>query len=405
MRLQLWSYNYEPEPTGIAPLSATWARAMTARGHDISVVSAHPHYPEPRWGTRALPYREVRDGIRVLRLPLWIGRATTAARVRQEASYAAALAAALPLLGRPDAIVAVSPCFPALLPAMAGAGLRRIPWVLWLQDILPDGAAATRILEDGTIIRAARKLELAAYRSAARIVVISDVFTENLVTKGVPPERITRIDNVASRPLPESPRPQPRNEVPRVLTIGNIGRTQDLAAVVEAFEGSEALARVGALLVVTGEGVAADEVRDTIRTERVAMPGLLDSQALEAELLRADVALVSQRTDVAFNVPSKLMNYMAYGLPTVASVRADSEVARVVTESGGGWVATGPRECAERLAWALERPEECRERGEAAWRYAREHFTPESAARAFEAVLEAVVGDREGPKPRRLRRP
>ncbi len=74
MKIQLWSYNYDPEPTGIGIVSTVWARGLRDRGHQVEVVAAHPHYPEPRWGTRVLPYREVREGINVLRLPLWIGR-------------------------------------------------------------------------------------------------------------------------------------------------------------------------------------------------------------------------------------------------------------------------------------------------------------------------------------------
>ncbi len=45
-------------------------RGLRDRGHEVEVVAAHPHYPEPRWGTRRLPYREVREGLRTLRLPL-----------------------------------------------------------------------------------------------------------------------------------------------------------------------------------------------------------------------------------------------------------------------------------------------------------------------------------------------
>src|SRR5438045_1758786 len=67
MRIQLWSYNYDPEPTGIAPLSTVWAHAMRARGHDVEVVAAHPHYPEPVWGRPIRPRRELRDGVRVWR--------------------------------------------------------------------------------------------------------------------------------------------------------------------------------------------------------------------------------------------------------------------------------------------------------------------------------------------------
>ncbi len=83
---------------------------------------------------------------------------------------------------------------------MLNARLRRTPWVLWLQDILPDGAAVTGILDEGTVLRLARRLERTAYNSAARIVVVSDSFAENLRAKGVPDAKITRIYNPATRP-------------------------------------------------------------------------------------------------------------------------------------------------------------------------------------------------------------
>src|SRR5688572_5281877 len=106
MRIHLWSYNFAPEPTGIAPVSTTLAEALRDLGHELEVISAHPHYPEPVWGNRRLPYREEREGIPVLRLPLWIGRATTAARMRQEVSYMASLTAAAPFLKKPDVVIA-----------------------------------------------------------------------------------------------------------------------------------------------------------------------------------------------------------------------------------------------------------------------------------------------------------
>ena len=43
----------------------------------------------------------------------------------------------------PDVAVAVSPSFLGLFPVLASARLRRFPWILWLEDILPDAAAAT----------------------------------------------------------------------------------------------------------------------------------------------------------------------------------------------------------------------------------------------------------------------
>ena len=76
----------------------------------------------------------------------------------QEAAFTSALAIAAPTLSTPDVVVAVSPSFPALVPAMVNARARRMPWVLWLQDILPAGATATGILEDGALVRLSSRL-------------------------------------------------------------------------------------------------------------------------------------------------------------------------------------------------------------------------------------------------------
>lgn len=127
MRVQLWSYNYDPEPQGIAPLSRMLAMELSARGHEIQVVAAHPHYPEANWGLRLRPYRETRDDVPLLRLPLWIGRDSGAQRVRQELSFTAMQTLAMPFLPAADALIAVTPCFPALAPAMAFSKIRRIP--------------------------------------------------------------------------------------------------------------------------------------------------------------------------------------------------------------------------------------------------------------------------------------
>jgi colanic acid biosynthesis glycosyl transferase WcaI len=175
--------------------------------------------------------------------------------------------------------------------------------------------------------------------------------------------------------------------------MGNIGHSQGLTSLVRAFE-SEPAMTANALLAITGTGVAADEARAEIHSDRVQMLGMVDDERLEHELAEADVAFVSQRYEGSeFNIPSKLMNFMAYGLPILAAVNPAGEVARIVRESGAGWVVDSsdaeafPHEVA-RLAGS--RPE-INERGTTARRYAEEHFTQAGFAARFEQTLRAVA--------------
>jgi colanic acid biosynthesis glycosyl transferase WcaI len=403
MRLQLWSYNYAPEVTGIAPVSDVWAKAMSARGHDVEVVAAFPHYPEPIWDHPRRPYREVRNGIPVTRLPLWAGRGSTAQRIRQELTFAAAQTAAIPALRRPDVLIAVSPSFPALLPAMINARLRRIPWILWLHDILPDGAAATGLVDDGAVLRAARALERAAYREADRIVVLSQAFTRNLERKGVAREKIELIYDPATR-TPATNGASASNGAGRangarltLLSMGNIGFSQGLTEIVRAFE-SEPQLNSDVRFVITGNGVAAPDAANEIRTRRVEMPGLVSTEQLESELHHATLALVSQKPGgEEFNIPSKLMNFMMYGLPIVASVDPGSEVAHIVRESGGGWIVDNadPTVFARALREITASREEIARRAAAARDYAESRFNVNAFAAHFDAVLHDVADPRK----------
>lgn len=400
LRIQLWSYNYDPEPTGIGPVSRTWAQAMQARGHTVSVVAAHPHYPEPNWGTRRLPYRETREGVDVLRLPLWVGRANARERLRQEASFMAAQFAAIPALRRADVAVVVSPSFPALLPAIVGNAARRTPWLLWLHDILPDAASVTGLLdEDGLVLRASRALERSAYRHADRIVVLSSAFTDNLQAKGVPAEKIRLIYDPATRTPADAVRER-SSATPRILCMGNIGFSQGLAALVGAIEDDPALTGPGVRLVITGNGLAADDVRDRIRTDRVDMLGVVDSDQLESELQRADIGLVTQHHEGGeFNIPSKLMNYMAYGLPVLAAVNPGGEVARIVAASGAGWVvdSSDPAALPRAIAAIAADPEDQRRRSQRARAWAEEHYTADGFARRFDTAIAEVLRGRAAP--------
>lgn len=394
LRIQLWSYNFDPEPTGIGAVSTVWARRMVERGHDVEVIAAHPHYPEPSWGRKLVPYREARNGIPVLRLPLWIGRASARERYRQELTFLASQTLAAPFLRTPDVLVSTSPSFPAMLPAVLNTKARRIPWLLWLHDILPDGAASTGLVDEGgTVVKVSRALERLAYCHAARIVVLSRAFIRNLVGKGVPEHKVELIYDPATR-VPKSLRLAPNGQADRglrILSMGNIGHSQGLTAIVRALERHP---EVDARFVITGTGVAAEEARAEIRTGRVDMLGMVDDDRLEDELRRADIALVSQCYEGSeFNIPSKLMNFMAYGLPVLASVNPAGEVARIVTEGHAGWVidSSDPESFPDALMRLLRSRSEMETRAGNAYRYAQEHFSQVRFVDRFEHTLAAVT--------------
>jgi colanic acid biosynthesis glycosyl transferase WcaI len=243
------------------------------------------------------------------------------------------------------------------------------------------------------VVSLARRLERAAYRTADRIVVLSRSFTSNLLSKNVEEEKIELIYDPATRVPQNSSHRLDDDGSLRILSMGNIGYSQGLAPVIEKFEAFPELTE-RASLRVTGTGVAAEEARAGIRSDRVQMLGLVDDGRLEQELSEADVGLVTQHYEgPEFNIPSKLMNFMAYGLPVLAAVDPAGEVARIIKEANAGWVVNSrdldalPRE----IARIGREQEELSERSANARRYAALHFTPDGFASRFEEVLLAVA--------------
>jgi colanic acid biosynthesis glycosyl transferase WcaI len=396
VHIQLWSYNYHPEPTGIAPVSRTLALGLLRLGHEIEVVAAHPHYPEPRWGTAWRPYRSTIDGITVTRLPIWSGRGSAGQRMRQEALFAVTQALAAPFLRTPDIAIVVSPSFPALAPAIAAFRVRSTPWVLWLHDILPDGAESTGLVENGWVLHAARRLERAAYSSAGHVVVLSGRFVENLRRKGVPSDKIELIYDPATRtPIEPIVRRAAADRELRFLLMGNIGHTQGLTPLLAELSaktlGEE---HEWFRLRVCGTGVAAADAKAVVKSSQIEMLGLISTDDLEAELRGADIGIVTQQyAGSEFNIPSKIMNYMAYGLPVLAAVHPAGEVADIISRSSAGWVvdSSDPGSLVAEMRRLNAARDEIALRAEAAKRFAAEHFSAESFARKMERLLVSVL--------------
>jgi colanic acid biosynthesis glycosyl transferase WcaI len=261
-----------------------------------------------------------------------------------------------------------------------------------LHDILPDGAAATGLVNDGLLLQLARRLEYAAYSEANLVVVLSRAFTRNLVGKGVPEDKVRLIYTPATR-FPKKPAAGNATGL-RILSMGNIGYSQGLAPLVAAYEASEVSRTAGAKLVITGDGVAASDVRRKIVSDGVEMLGIVDDDRLERELQAASIALVSQHYGgTEFNIPSKLMNFMAYGLPIIAAVNPSGEVARIVEEAGAGWIVDSsvPGEFPYKVAELADKQDEVGERGRAASEYASKRFTQSGFVERFEDVLYASL--------------
>jgi colanic acid biosynthesis glycosyl transferase WcaI len=415
MRILIYSYNYHPEPIGIAPLMTELAEGLARKGHSVRVITGMPNYPERQIYKEyqgKFYDTEQKNGVTIQRCYLRIkSKPNLLDRLLLELSF---VFTSLPqaLNGwQPDVILLTVPPLLVSLPATILGLLYNCPVVLNLQDILPEAAVRVGLLKNKWLIKAFEVLEKFCYRSANTISVIAEGFIENLVSKGVPSQKIVCIPNWVNvnfiRPLSKeknsfrTAHPQLADKFV-VMYSGNIALTQGLETVIETAALLRHIKEIA--FVIVGEAKALENLQQhCIRcgASNVVLLPLQPRETLPEMLGAADIGLVVQKRNViSFNMPSKIPLLLASGRPIIASVPASGTAARAVRKSGGGCVVAP--ESPEALATAVldlySNPTRAAQLGKQGRQFAVEHYSFEQALSQYETLFAEVTTSKTSTK-------
>lgn len=347
----------------------TWRHLGTAPDLDVDGV---PHH-------RTLP----------LRLPLH-----TDAALRAEVEHTARLVGRL----RPTVLHAHS----NHLNGQVGLALRRrfgIPLVYEVRGLLeetwlsrsPDPDAATT-----DFYRLSRAAETSVMRAADVVVTLSTSLREEIVRRGVPPERVHVVPNCVDAAWLSAP-PPPRPDRP--LTVGQIGTLngyEGLDVLVDAVSLSRA-AGVDLRLRVVGDGPARGELEKRTADRGIAdattFTGRVAPDAVPAEHRRLDLFCLP-RLDLPVTrlvPPLKPLEAMALGTAVVASDLAP--LRELIGDDRGVLVPPGdPRALAAALT-RLDDPATRDELGSAARRWVGSTRTWTAAAETYAELYTAIRGE------------
>ena len=407
MQILIYSYNYHPEPIGIAPLMTELAEGLVKKGHEVRVITGMPNYPQREIYEQ---YRgkwyvtEEKNGVKIQRCYLRIkSKPNLIDRLLLELSF---VFTSLPqaLNGwRPDVILLTVPPLLVTLPAIFLGWFYNCPVVLNVQDILPEAAIQTGLLKNKFMIRGLQFLEKFAYKKSHTISVIADGFVKNLVNKKVPINKIACIPNWVNvnfiRPLPQ--RAKKWKAIHKledkfvVLYSGNIALTQGLETVIETAASLRHIPEIA--FVIAGESKALKRLQKhclACGANNVLLLPLQPREKLPEMLAAADVGLVVQKRNViSFNMPSKIPLLLASGSPIIASVPASGTAARAVRQSGGGEVVApeSPQDLATAIMSLYNNPVLAAKLASKARKFAIERYSFEQALTAYEAVFSQAI--------------
>lgn len=344
MKVLIVSQHFWPEDMRINNVAADLVKI----GVHVEVLTGQPNYPEGRVfpGYRArLWRRQVHDGIFVTRLPI-VPRGPGGA-IRLVLNYLSFVVSGFLLApwllrkSRYDIIFvyATSPLLQAI-PAIFLARVRRVPIILWVQDLWPESLVVTGYVRNRHILAAVSALVRWIYRACNIVLVQSDAMVaEVVVMAGSTPVRVypnpgDDLDDAVLSPAPKL------SAGFNVVFAGNLGAAQALDSVIEA--AALILDTPAINFVFAGSGSRAAWLADTISKRGLTncvMLGRLPTTAMPRLFDQAGVLLASLVPGQAMSktVPSKIQSYLAAGKPIIAAL--DGEAARIVRLAGAGLVA------------------------------------------------------------------
>lgn len=347
--IALFSLNFPPEPTGIAPYSGGLADSLSKAGYHVTAHVAQPHYPEwsLRKGSRQWSRSEIINSVEVCRRLHYVPKSPRGSRrVLSEISFGIRLVFAR--WRSPDLIIAVSPSlFSSGMVALRSKLARRSPrLIIWVQDLYSLGIEETG--EGGrTVQRAVGWVEGAMLRAADQVVVIHERFAAYIVENFcVDASKVTVIRNwthldsrgpiqsASARRLLNWP-----NDSTLIVHTGNLGSKQGLENVVEAARLAD---KVGLKLhfILVGDGSEREALQALARgVSRLSFVDPLGEYEYRLALNAADVLLVNEKPGVsAMAVPSKLTSYMDAAKPILAATDPDGITASEIRAANAGVV-------------------------------------------------------------------
>ena len=384
------------------PFQAQLSRELSTRGHQVT----HSYCAAYVSGRGRL---EAEPGEAVVFDPIAVGetlaKLSFRKRLPQELRFGLLLARQVRRV-RPDVVLVANAPVPSLVLLVAYLLVRRIPWVLWHQDVQ---VAAVRSFAGKQLPRvfalAATLIGLGerwCARKSAAVVVIAESFLAVHRSWGTA-DKTSVIPNWA--PLDEIYPVERKNDwavehelddVPTLLYSGTLGLKHN-PALLPQLARQVIDAGVPVRLVVVNTGPAEQVVADEARRLRVPLT-LLPFQPYERlpEVLGSgDVLVVLLEQDAgAFSVPSKTLSYLCAGRPVLGLMPAENLAAQLLSRVDGLVLPPDAGSLPRASEWVtsvLADPHRRQELSYQARALAEREFGIDAAADRFETLLAAAA--------------
>ena len=338
MRILFLTDNFPPEVN--APASRTFAhcREWVKMGADVTVVTSFPNFPQgkvyPGYKNK-LYQKEMMDGIKVVRVWTYIvPNVGVLKRTLDFISYSVTSFIAS-LFIKTDIIIATSPQFFTALSGRALSFWKRKPWMMEVRDLWPESIKTVGAVKDSLFIRHFEWQECRCYRSAKRIVVVTDSFKKKLIARGIDGDKIDVVKNGVDKDLfmpmdkDEALVKELHLEGKKVIGyIGTHGMAHKLGFILRCAKGMKDDKRFHFLLI--GGGAEKEnllKLKDELGCTNVTMLDPVPKAEVSRYISVLDVSLINLKKSELFTsvIPSKIFENAAMAIPILMGVEGEAK--------------------------------------------------------------------------------
>lgn len=392
MKILIVCQFYYPEKFAITPL----AEGLVKQGHEVDVVTGQPNYG---YFQIAPGYQNVFDetiaGVHVHRVKLIPRKKSRLSIILNYLSYYFSACRYLSKLSSDYDVVysfTLSPVI-SVQPANMYAKKHGIKHLLHCVDLWPESTVVTgAVKRHGLIYKILYKWSKSIYEQADYIAIGSPSFKEYF-------HHVLHIENKPFKVIVQPPLIDHTDETAitypqgstNIVYCGNLGTLQNIDQIINAARRLKS--EQNCHIHVIGMGTHMHELRRVILNEKLSdvmsYYGPMNAERSAAYYHNADALFVGLKGNdwVGDTIPNKLIMYLAFARPIIASLHGDG--AEVVRHAGGGILIDDQPES---LIQAIMRvkmmtKEEKRQLGFANRRYFEENFKVERSVQLVEETL------------------
>ncbi len=337
MKILFLTDNFPPEVNAPATRTHEHCREWVKEGVEVTVITCVPNFPQGKVydGYRNNLYqREIIDGIKVIRVWSYItSNDGFFKRIIDFISYAV-MAFFVGLWQKTDLIIATSPQF---FTAVAGRWLaffKRKPWIMEVRDLWPESIKSVGAMAgDEKVYKILEWMEYRLYKSANKIVVVTDTFKKVISNRNINPDKIIVIKNGV---LLDNFKPTPKNQVlleslglQNKFIIGYIGTHGMAHALDFVIKSAKHVNNKKVHFLLIGDGAKKSELlllKEELGVDNVTMLPFQPKSKIKDYISILDVALINLKKSDTFKtvIPSKIFENASMLKPILLGVEGES---------------------------------------------------------------------------------